>query len=61
MNETIYLNGYNGEAFNDTGHDLDFLSSGVKLRTTNGQENASGGTYIYIAFAEIPFKYSNAK
>jgi hypothetical protein len=23
--------------------------------------NASGGTYIYMAFAENPFKYANAR
>ena len=35
---------------------LDILSNGFKLRTTNTNENASGGTYIYMAFAEVPFK-----
>jgi hypothetical protein len=39
----------------------DFTSNGFKLRTTSGQMNASGGTYIYMAFAENPFKYSNAR
>jgi hypothetical protein len=39
----------------------DFLSNGFKLRTTDGAENASGGTYVYMAFAEDPFKYSNAR
>ena len=41
---------------------LDLLSNGFKFRTdgtTNG--NASGGTYIYMAFAENPFNNSNAK
>ena len=33
----------------------DFLSNGFKLRTTNAGRNASGGTYIYIAFASNPF------
>jgi hypothetical protein len=40
---------------------LDFLSNGFKLRCTTLAENASGGTYIYMAFAENPFKYSNAR
>ena len=40
---------------------LDILSNGFKLRTTNTNENASGGTYIYAAFAENPFKYANAR
>ena len=33
----------------------DFLSNGWKARATNGNFNASGGTYIYMAFAENPF------
>jgi len=33
----------------------DFLSNGYKLRATSASTNASGGTYIYIAFAEAPF------
>ena len=40
---------------------FDFLSNGFKLRDTSTEINASGGTYIYIAFAENPFKYSNAR
>ena len=39
----------------------DALSNGVKLRGTGSTTNASGGTYIYMAFAENPFKYSNAR
>jgi hypothetical protein len=33
----------------------DFLSNGFKARTTSTWINASGGTYIYMAFAENPF------
>jgi hypothetical protein len=40
---------------------FDFVSNGVKLRSTFGDSNASGGTYIFMAFAEAPFKYSNAR
>jgi len=40
---------------------LDFLSNGFKLRTTGTAVNAAAGTYIYMAFAEAPFKYSNAR
>ena len=39
----------------------DFLSNGFKLRTAHATENGSGNTYIYIAFAEHPFKHSNAR
>ena len=40
---------------------LDILSNGFKLRTTDTGWNASGGTYIYAAFAENPLKYSRAR
>ena len=40
---------------------LDFLSNGFKLRNTDASENASGGTYIYMAFAEVPFKSALAR
>jgi hypothetical protein len=39
----------------------DFLSNGFKLRGTGNSSNNSGATYIYAAFAETPFKYSNAR
>jgi len=34
---------------------LDFLSNGVKFRNTDNDGNLSGGSYIYMAFAENPF------
>jgi hypothetical protein len=40
---------------------LDILSNGFKLRTTDGSSNASGGTFIYMAFAENPFQNSLAR
>ena len=40
---------------------FDFISNGFKLRTTSGGRNASGQTYIYLAFAEAPFKFANAR
>ena len=40
---------------------IDFLSNGVKILTTGGYMNNSGSPYIYLAFAETPFKYSNAR
>ena len=38
---------------------FDFCSQGFKCRSTNGAINASGGTYIYMAFAEAPLVGSN--
>ena len=41
---------------------VDFLSNGFKIRNaTYGETNASGGNYIYLAFAEQPFKFANAR
>jgi hypothetical protein len=44
-----------------TGDDFDFTSNGFKLRDSGTQNNASGGTYIFAAFAEAPFKYALAR
>ena len=43
-----------------TGQAMDFLSNGFKIRATNAYWNASGGSYIYMAFAENPFVTSTA-
>jgi hypothetical protein len=40
---------------------IDILSNGFKNRNSDGRCNASGGTYIYAAFAEAPFKNSLAR
>lgn len=45
----------------NSGDDLDLLSNGIKIRDTSTQFNASNGSYIYIAFAETPGKYSLAR
>jgi hypothetical protein len=60
VDSTLYPNDSRVE---DTNYslDYDFVSSGFKVRTTNGGINGSGQNYIYMAFAEYPFKYSNAR
>ena len=50
--------GYTYDGTN-TSYPFDMLSNGFKLR--NAYPNSSGGTYIYAAFAENPFKYSLAR
>ena len=41
---------------------IDFLSNGFKIRSTSGGfGGGSGVTYVYMAFAENPFKYSLAR
>ena len=41
-----------------TNANTDFLSNGVKIRVNHNNFNTSGGTYIYMAFAENPFTTS---
>ena len=41
-----------------TGDPIDFLSNGYKLRGSGTDCNVSGGSYIYMAFAENPFTTS---
>ena len=40
---------------------MDFLSNGFKLRTSNDAFNYNNYTYIYIAFAEAPFRNARAR
>ena len=40
---------------------IDILSNGFKLRSGYTDINASGGTYIYAAFAESPFNTARAR
>jgi len=44
-----------------TNPSLDILSNGFKPRASNTGINRSGGTYIYLAFAEAPQKFANAR
>ena len=48
-------------SFSATLNETDILSNGFKLRDTYADQNASGATYIFIAFAEQPFKYAQAR
>jgi len=44
-----------------TGTPIDILSNGFKIRSSSSGVNYSAANYIYLAFAEQPFKYSNAR
>jgi len=44
-----------------SGRYKDFVSNGFKVRGTSGEQNTSGVTYIFMAFAESPFQTANAK
>lgn len=59
---TLTMNTGDAETTGDGGNwGLDILSNGFKIRGTNSDFNTSGGTYIFMAFAEAPFKYANAR
>ena len=47
------------DAESDFGDGIDFCSNGIKIRDSGGELNASGATYIYMAFAESPIVSSN--
>ena len=53
-NKMLKANVSETEDSNSTGF-LDLLSNGFKIRESAARHNASGGTYIYMAFAEHPF------
>ena len=51
-----YLKAQANDADNtDASFDIDAVSNGFKIRYNNGNYNADGGAYIYIAFASNPF------
>ena len=45
--------------FDDASRAVDVLSNGLKIRTSNGTINTGGNTYIFGAWADVPFKYNN--
>jgi hypothetical protein len=59
-NVTQVLEANQGGAETTTINELDLLSNGFKLRSTNTFSNKSSN-FIYLAFAEAPFKYANAR
>ena len=60
VDEGLFADGTWAESTQTNGM-VDYLSNGFKVRNTGTSMNASSGTYIYMAFAESPFKYSNAR
>jgi len=60
-NLVLYPNVSNAEDVYSAGSGLDILSNGFKLRDAGGGLNGSGFNYIYMAFAESPFQFANAR
>jgi len=58
IGEELYPNLSNAGS---TATDLDVVSNGFKLRSTAADLNASGGSYIYAASAENPFRNALAR
>jgi hypothetical protein len=57
-----YLNPNTSAAeLTDSTVQMDLLSNGFKVRGTWQGVNASGGTFVFMAFAQNPFKYSLAR
>jgi hypothetical protein len=54
--QQIKANASNAEA--STGA-MDFLSNGIKIRTSDNDFNGSGNPYLYMAFADNPFVTSD--
>jgi hypothetical protein len=52
----LFPNLSNAEEDNNLG--IDLISNGFKIRNSANRYNASGGTYIYMAFAETPQKFA---
>ena len=58
--ENLYLvANTNSVEASDGSWTMDLLSNGWKARYNNGHFNASGGSYIYMAFAEAPLVGTN--
>jgi len=47
--------------YSDANTNIDLLSNGFKWRTDDDNNNDVSETYLYIAFAESPFKHTNAR
>lgn len=57
----LYPHLADAEGTDPSNRELDFLSNGFKVRNAGGDANGSGQTIVYLAFAEQPFKYANAR
>jgi hypothetical protein len=59
MKARLIADGSTAENNND--NILDFTSNGFKWRDNNAGYNGNGNSYIFMCFADDPFKYANAR
>ena len=52
MNKGLYADLDNEQQTTDR---VDYLSNGFKIRATLNENNANGGTYLYMAWARTPY------
>jgi hypothetical protein len=57
--QALYANLYNAESTTSLHYDI--LSNGFKTKSTGNDINQNAQTFFYMAFAEFPFKYANAR
>ena len=57
----VYLiaNEYSVEQTDATNHDISFLSNGFKIRGGSGDINTTNESYVFICYADQPFKFAN--
>jgi hypothetical protein len=61
ITDILAANSPNSEAVFGSSFNIDFLSNGFKIRNTTTAMNLTGSTYIFMAFAQNPFKTSLAR
>lgn len=57
-NDPVWADATTAEGTTDL---IDIVSNGFKVRSTDASVNTNTGAYLYVAFAEHPFKYANAR
>jgi len=57
-NDYLRANYNSAESADDV---MDIYANGFKIQSTNSEHNGSGQLFLYLAFAEFPFKYTNAR
>ena len=59
MLDTFAINTNAAEELNNI--EMDFVSNGFKVRSGGSAAGANGETFLYMAFAESPFKTARAR